>query len=647
LVAAEHPIPVDLLGAIATDSDEDIVSLLSRLEIDGLIEWNDDGTVAATDEAVATARLTRAEWARRRGMVGEAARTSSLPIELVAQWLLDGCRVTPEPAVVPWLLSRADHQLRAGDLDRSAVVLLRVVDAIERGQPVDVLDRLRAYLRLGFILHWLGRSDEANEVSTRAMTVARESGAPVALAIAALAWRPDSIAVSDDPAGVTLIDEALAVLGDGEDALRCRLLAARSDALLFTDLDAARAASVEALTLGRAVGDAETFIRAAYSYRIAYWHPSRQDEMLHLGTEMVTRSTRAVDFAEYGPVTRLQVFLELGDWSHFDGELAAMSRRLQQAPRPFEVLWWQVLRAARAQTRGEWAAADELITNSLAAASGPEYGTAFQLLLTQQILNAWHQGDDLLALVGADLLPAGPMRTSWEACLLGWTCERRAVEDVEAALDRLLANGFGSVREDLTIGPVASSLAMAAARVESARHAATLYDALLPFAEQWAGTGGAVVNGPYALHLGRLAVVLGRADEAGELFRAAAGSAEAGGCTPWRARVALARAVTAPAGADRRRYAQQAAELAASVGMATVRDDARTLLGDRSTPNGLTDREVEALRLVAEGATNAEIASRMYLSVKTVERHLLNAYRKAGVRNRAEAAAYALRELGQ
>ena len=53
----------------------------------------------------------------------------------------------------------------------------------------------------------------------------------------------------------------------------------------------------------------------------------------------------------------------------------------------------------------------------------------------------------------------------------------------------------------------------------------------------------------------------------------------------------------------------------------------------------LSAREAEVLQLVAEGCTNAEIADRLVLSVRTVERHLLNAYRKLGVRGRAEASA--------
>jgi predicted ATPase/DNA-binding NarL/FixJ family response regulator len=59
-------------------------------------------------------------------------------------------------------------------------------------------------------------------------------------------------------------------------------------------------------------------------------------------------------------------------------------------------------------------------------------------------------------------------------------------------------------------------------------------------------------------------------------------------------------------------------------------------------PHGLTGREVEILRLVAAGHTNVEIAAALVLSVKTVERHLANAYAKIGARSRVDAATYAV-----
>ena len=60
--------------------------------------------------------------------------------------------------------------------------------------------------------------------------------------------------------------------------------------------------------------------------------------------------------------------------------------------------------------------------------------------------------------------------------------------------------------------------------------------------------------------------------------------------------------------------------------------------------DGLSAREAEVLQLLTNGSTNLEIAAVLVVSVHTVERHLQNAYRKIGVRNRADAAAYMARD---
>ena len=60
-------------------------------------------------------------------------------------------------------------------------------------------------------------------------------------------------------------------------------------------------------------------------------------------------------------------------------------------------------------------------------------------------------------------------------------------------------------------------------------------------------------------------------------------------------------------------------------------------------PAGLTAREVEVLRLAATGRSNREVADALYLSVRTVERHIENIYRKIDAHSRADATAFALR----
>jgi DNA-binding NarL/FixJ family response regulator len=81
----------------------------------------------------------------------------------------------------------------------------------------------------------------------------------------------------------------------------------------------------------------------------------------------------------------------------------------------------------------------------------------------------------------------------------------------------------------------------------------------------------------------------------------------------------------------------------------TATDAVLAAVGRRATggrrpawPAGLSDREVEVLRLIARGRTNKEIAGNLFLSAKTVGRHVENLYAKIGSNSRAGAAVFAM-----
>ena len=59
----------------------------------------------------------------------------------------------------------------------------------------------------------------------------------------------------------------------------------------------------------------------------------------------------------------------------------------------------------------------------------------------------------------------------------------------------------------------------------------------------------------------------------------------------------------------------------------------------------MTERELDVLKLMAEGLTNQEIGNRLYLSLNTIKVYTRNIYGKLGVKNRTQAAAKA-RALG-
>jgi len=57
---------------------------------------------------------------------------------------------------------------------------------------------------------------------------------------------------------------------------------------------------------------------------------------------------------------------------------------------------------------------------------------------------------------------------------------------------------------------------------------------------------------------------------------------------------------------------------------------------------GLSPREIETLALIAQGLSNKEIADKLFLTTNTLKSHIRQAYRKMGVRSRAQAVAWAM-----
>jgi NarL family two-component system response regulator LiaR len=66
--------------------------------------------------------------------------------------------------------------------------------------------------------------------------------------------------------------------------------------------------------------------------------------------------------------------------------------------------------------------------------------------------------------------------------------------------------------------------------------------------------------------------------------------------------------------------------------------------GERPAPAGLTERELEVLRLIARGMSNKQIARELVVSEKTVKTHVSNILAKLHLADRTQAALYAVRE---
>jgi DNA-binding NarL/FixJ family response regulator len=70
----------------------------------------------------------------------------------------------------------------------------------------------------------------------------------------------------------------------------------------------------------------------------------------------------------------------------------------------------------------------------------------------------------------------------------------------------------------------------------------------------------------------------------------------------------------------------------------------RQLSQRRVWPAGLSEREVEVLRLIARGASYKAVADRLSISPKTAEHHVAHIYTKIGVSSRAAAAVFAMEQ---
>ena len=188
--------------------------------------------------------------------------------------------------------------------------------------------------------------------------------------------------------------------------------------------------------------------------------------------------------------------------------------------------------------------------------------------------------------------------------------------------------------------PAAVEIALAAGDVEEARRACGEL-------EQIAAAFGTEVLGAMAAHArGAVELADGHAEAALEPLRRAFRAWHQVGA-PYiaaRLRLLIARACRALGDRDTATLELDLARgvlerLGAAPDLAAL--DTPDAPGGRPTPGNLSPRELEVLRLVASGKTNKVIARQLFLSEKTVDRHVSNIFAKANVASRAAATAFA------
>jgi DNA-binding NarL/FixJ family response regulator len=192
-----------------------------------------------------------------------------------------------------------------------------------------------------------------------------------------------------------------------------------------------------------------------------------------------------------------------------------------------------------------------------------------------------------------------------------------------------------------------SLLNLAEAQIRTGQWAAA--DATLREALGLAG-GSPQLTGGIRCNQGNVAARRGNWSQAAEHYRAAISLAQVGGHPDViiEATIGLARVAKQDGRADEAaQLVREAQVLAARIGSPKWTAEVRAALAELTgpaapLPGNLTKRQAEVLGMLAAGLSNKQIATELYLSPATVERHLATIYGKLGVGSRVEAARFAI-----
>jgi DNA-binding CsgD family transcriptional regulator len=495
--------------------------------------------------------------------------------------------------------------------------------------------------------------------------LARRIGSPEALARAGLGLGSEFTSGIVDPAQVGLLEEALTALGEADSPQRARVLAGLARALVSTpQVERRLALSEDAVQMARRLGDPAALAAALFGRHLAIWGSERAEvagERLAIATEVVGLAEQIGDraMALRGRGLRRIDLLELGDLVGYDADLAAAERAAAEL-RQLRYRWQLPLaHATRALLAGRFARAEELMEQGLAAGrragdqAVPNYYTG--VVATLRFMQG--RFGELTGML-RDAATRFPAMVVFRTGLAAALAEAGHADQARVEIEWLAAGDLAAVPRDPAWSFSLASLALACNHLGEAETAVKLHGLLEPYADRNIVTGrvGAICLGPAAYFLGLLDLTRGLPEQALRRFQHAAALADRMQGRPMVAmsREGQARALLA---LDRPGDRQRAAALLDEVA-ATAQELGIYGLGERAGilrtagaaappapawPAGLTDREVEVLRLIAAGHSNRAIAQALFISPNTVLHHVSSIFAKLGVANRAAAAAYATR----
>lgn len=538
-------------------------------------------------------------------------------------------------------------------------------------QPVDDERRFELLLALGQAHLTAGAYKPADDAFRAAAGIARGlvSGAGSSRAAVLLARAANGFGAHWQPLGVidheriALLREALHALAEDEPALRVQLYCRLAEALVQRTREEILGASSAALELARTTNDPAVLLRAL---------STRWGSLMNFGLnpERGAVSTEAFRLAEAAGdeslilvmrAWRIENLAEIGDVAGVERELAILSERARTLRLPFTRWRAASLRAMRALLGDDPHQAEAVIEEALAlgtAIVGP-VAVHTHAVQMQELDLLRGRLSELEARIAA-MLAAQPGEPLWLCARTNILAHMGRHDEAAAIIEHLSPDEFAALPRSFGFTYALSFLAETCALIGGTHSAEVLYRLLAPFD---GGTvllvTGVVCRGAVSRYLGLLAATLRRWQDAARHFDDALTLHERMRSAPL---LASTRCAYADMLAAWNREAPNSARLnhartlatavrtsAETLGLAALEERSVRLLdaltGPAASPavEGLSAREVEVLRLLADGATNKEIGAALYLSADTVRQHTINIYRKLDVSGRAEATAWAAR----
>jgi hypothetical protein len=414
--------------------------------------------------------------------------------------------------------------------------------ALDASEFVDHDPERRAELMLAWA-RARARSDHmaGREALLAAADCARELEDPrlfIEAALSMRAWPRGSGVLDDQPSGV--LTEALERIGEGEPALRARVLARLAVSLYYwPGTEERRQALVEdAIETARSLDDPATLAHVLSNGQYATWGPDNTERDLAWMEELlvIVRDFGDDELELAARNRQIDFLVELNDLPAADAALRELELGMPESSDPRTGAYALLQQARHAVIAGRYADAERL--NAAASTAGARVRDPnFDILVASQRAGLlWLHGRmaDLepvaRRMVATDVTPA------WAAGLVLANCAAGNEGEARRGLERMAANDFADIPRYngwlMTMGV----LAEACVHLGDLERAGRIYELLLPFSGRNVTTPQAIFGGPVAWFLGILATARGEWETAAGHIAAARETAARMGSPPVRLR---------------------------------------------------------------------------------------------------------------